>query len=179
MRWEQSGSGYANSVTWGYDDNNNLSTQKQTLNGTTYTTSYTYDKDNRLKRAAEGKVADRYGYDSLGRLDVLVNENDSDDVLTTFIGYQDLSSSATSGQVKTWKVRPYGRTTYLYEGTYSYDARGNITAIKEADNNTRTFVYDSFDQLISEEKPLFSKKWTYSYDDGGNILSKQEYVTSG
>ena len=179
MRWEQSGSGYANSVTWGYDDNNNLSSQKQTLNGTTYTTSYTYDKDNRLKRAAEGKVADRYGYDSLGRLDVLVNENDSDDVLTTFIGYQDLSSSATSGQVKTWKVRPYGRTTYLYEGTYSYDARGNITAIKEADNNTRTFVYDSFDQLISEENPLFSKKWTYSYDDGGNILSKQEYVTSG
>ena len=179
MRWEQSGSGYANSVTWGYDDNNNLSTQKQTLNGTTYTTSYTYDKDNRLKSAAEGKAADRYGYDSLGRLDVLVNENDSDDVLTTFIGYQDLSSSATSGQVKTWKVRPYGRTTYLYEGTYSYDARGNITAIKEADNNTRTFVYDSFDQLISEEKPLFSKKWTYSYDDGGNILSKQEYVTSG
>ena len=179
MRWEQSGSGYANSVTWGYDDNNNLSSQKQTLNGTTYTTSYTYDKDNRLKSAAEGKAADRYGYDSLGRLDVLVNENDSDDVLTTFIGYQDLSSSATSGQVKTWKVRPYGRTTYLYEGTYSYDARGNITAIKEADNNTRTFVYDSFDQLISEEKPLFSKKWTYSYDDGGNILSKQEYVTSG
>ena len=179
MRWEQSGSGYANSVTWGYDDNNNLSTQKQTLNGTTYTTSYTYDKDNRLKSAVEGKVADRYGYDSLGRLDVLVNENDSDDVLTTFIGYQDLSSSATSGQVKTWKVRPYGRTTYLYEGTYSYDARGNITAIKEADNNTRTFVYDSFDQLISEENPLFSKKWTYSYDDGGNILSKQEYVTSG
>ena len=179
MRWEQSGSGYANSVTWGYDDNNNLSSQKQTLNGTTYTTSYTYDKDNRLKRAAEGKAADRYGYDSLGRLDVLVNENDSDDVLTTFIGYQDLSSSATSGQVKTWKVRPYGRTTYLYEGTYSYDARGNITAIKEADNNTRTFVYDSFDQLISEENPLFSKKWTYSYDDGGNILSKQEYVTSG
>ena len=180
MRWEQSGSGYANSVTWGYDDNNNLSTQKQTLNGTTYTTSYTYDKDNRLlKSAAEGKAADRSGYDSLGRLDVLVNENDSDDVLTTFIGYQDLSSSATSGQVKTWKVRPYGRTTYLYEGTYSYDARGNITAIKEADNNTRTFVYDSFDQLISEENPLFSKKWTYSYDDGGNILSKQEYVTSG
>ena len=173
MRWEQSGSGYANSVTWGYDDNNNLSTQKQTLNGTTYTTSYTYDKDNRLKSAAEGKVADRYVYDSQGRLTALVNENDSDDVLTTFIGYKDLSSSATSGQVKTWKVRPYGRTTYLYEGTYSYDVHGNITAVSGTNNSK--YTYDSFDQLASEENSSLRKKWVYTYDDGGNILSKQEY----
>ena len=173
MRWEQSGSGYANSVTWGYDDNNNLSTQKQTLNGATYTTSYTYDKDNRLKSAAEGKVADRYVYDSQGRLTALVNENDSDDVLTTFIGYKDLSSSATSGQVKTWKVRPYGRTTYLYEGTYSYDVHGNIAAVSGTNNSK--YTYDSFDQLASEENSSLRKKWVYTYDDGGNILSKQEY----
>ena len=67
MRWEQSGSGYANSVTWGYDDNNNLSTQKQTLNGTTYnTTSYTYDKDNRLTKTTEGTVSVTYTYDAWG-----------------------------------------------------------------------------------------------------------------
>ena len=66
MRWEQSGSGYANSVTWGYDDNNNLSTQKQTLNGTTYTTSYTYDKDNRLTKTTEGTVSAGYTYDAWG-----------------------------------------------------------------------------------------------------------------
>ena len=66
MRWEQSGSGYANSVTWGYDDNNNLSTQKQTLNGTTYTTSYTYDKDNRLTKTTEGTVSAGYTYDTWG-----------------------------------------------------------------------------------------------------------------
>ena len=66
MRWEQSGSGYANSVTWGYDDNNNLSTQKQTLNGTTYTTSYIYDKDNRLTKTTEGTVSAGYTYDAWG-----------------------------------------------------------------------------------------------------------------
>ena len=68
MRWEQSGSGYENSVTWGYDDNNNLSTQKQTLNGTTYTTSYTYDKDNRLTKTTEGTVSAGYTYDAWGNL---------------------------------------------------------------------------------------------------------------
>ena len=67
MRWEQSGSGYANSVTWGYDDNNNLSSQKQTLNGTTYnTTSYTYDKDNHLTETTEGTVSAGYTYDAWG-----------------------------------------------------------------------------------------------------------------
>ena len=162
-----------NSVTWGYDDNNNLSTQKQTLNGTTYTTSYTYDKDNRLKSAAEGKVADRYVYDSLSRLAAFVNETDSEDVLTTSIGYQDLSSSATSGQVKTWKVRPYGRTTYLYEGTYSYDARGNITAV--SGTNNIKYTYDSFDQLASEANSSLRKKWVYTYDDGGNLLEQAGY----
>ena len=75
MRWEQSGSGYANSVTWGYDDNNNLSTQKQTLNGTTYTTSYTYDKDNRLTKTTEGTVSAGYTYDALGRMTAMDAQN--------------------------------------------------------------------------------------------------------
>ena len=75
MRWEQSGSGYENSVTWGYDDNNNLSTQKQTLNGTTYTTSYTYDKDNRLTKTTEGTVSAGYTYDALGRMTAMDAQN--------------------------------------------------------------------------------------------------------
>ena len=75
MRWEQSGSGYENSVTWGYDDNNNLSTQKQTLNGTTYTTSYTYDKDNRLTKTTAGTVSAGYTYDALGRMTAMDAQN--------------------------------------------------------------------------------------------------------
>ena len=85
MRWEQSGSGYANSVTWGYDDNNNLSTQKQTLNGTTYTTSYTYDKDNRLTKTTEGTVSAGYTYDALGRMTVMDAQNSGKAVVKTTI----------------------------------------------------------------------------------------------
>ena len=168
MRWEQSGSGYANSVTWGYDDNNNLSTQKQTLNGTTYTTSYTYDKDNRLTKTTEGAVSAGYTYDALGRMTAMDAQNSGKSVVKTTIGYNDPSSTTATGQVKTWKS---GSTTY----TYAYDARGNITSVSDGQSTT-TYAYDSFDQLVRENNQAAGKTWTYAYDDGGNIQSKTEYA---
>ncbi len=168
MRWEQSGSGYANSVTWGYDDNNNLSTQKQTLNGTTYTTSYTYDKDNRLTKTTEGTVSAGYTYDALGRMTAMDAQNSGKSVVKTTIGYNDPSSTTATGQVRTWKS---GATTY----TYAYDARGNITSVSDGQNTT-TYAYDSFDQLVRENNQAAGKTWTYAYDDGGNIQSKTEYA---
>ena len=168
MRWEQSGSGYENSVTWGYDDNNNLSTQKQTLNGTTYTTSYTYDKDNRLTKTTEGTVSAGYTYDALGRMTAMDAQSGGKSVVKTAIGYNDPSSTTATGQVKTWKS---GATTY----TYAYDARGNITSVSDGQSTT-TYAYDSFDQLVRENNQAAGKTWTYAYDDGGNILSKTEYA---
>ena len=168
MRWEQSGSGYANSVTWGYDDNNNLSTQKQTLNGTTYTTSYTYDKDNRLTKTTEGTVSAGYTYDALGRMTAMDAQSGGKSVVKTTIGYNDPSSTTATGQVKTWKS---GATTY----TYAYDARGNITSVSDGQSTT-TYAYDSFDQLVRENNQAVGKTWTYAYDDGGNIRSKTEYA---
>ena len=168
MRWEQSGSGYANSVTWGYDDNNNLSSQKQTLNGTTYTTSYTYDKDKRLTKTAEGTVSAGYTYDALGRMTAMDAQSGGKSVVKTEIGYNDPSSTTATGQVRTWKS---GSTTY----TYAYDARGNITSVSDGQSTT-TYAYDSFDQLVRENNQAAGKTWTYAYDDGGNIRSKTEYA---
>ena len=168
MRWEQSGSGYANSVTWGYDDNNNLSTQKQTLNGTTYTTSYTYDKDNRLTKTTEGTVSAGYTYDALGRMTAMDAQSGGKSVVKTTIGYNDPSSTTATGQVRTWKS---GATTY----TYAYDARGNITSVSDGQSTT-TYAYDSFDQLVRENNQAAGRTWTYAYDDGGNIQSKTEYA---
>ena len=168
MRWEQSGSGYENRVTWGYDDNNNLSTQKQTLNGTTYTTNYTYDKDNRLTKTTEGTVSAGYTYDALGRMTVMDAQSGGKSVVKTTIGYNDPSSTTATGQVRTWKS---GATTY----TYAYDARGNITSVSDGQSTT-TYAYDSFDQLVRENNQAAGKTWTYAYDSGGNIQSKTEYA---
>ena len=175
MRYEESGDGYSNIVQWGYDDENNLSSQTQTLNGTTYTSTYAYDKDNRLTKATEGAISANYTYDSFSRMTLFINAYDGDNTLTTSIGYRNPSSTSTSSQVSTWKVRPYGRTTYLYNGSYTYDTRGNILTVSDG-TYTNSYHYDEFDRLVREEHGASGKTWVYTYDDGGNILSKKEYA---
>ena len=87
MRYEESSDGYSNIVQWGYDDENNLSSQTQTLNGTTYTSTYAYDKDNRLTKATEGTISANYTYDSFSRMTGLTAKNGSTSVVNTAVTY--------------------------------------------------------------------------------------------
>ena len=168
MRYEEAGSNYSNTVQWGYDDKNNLSSQTQTLNGTSYTTNYSYDNDNRLKQATTGGKSANYTYDVYSRMTGIAAKNGSSTVVSTGITYKDPTSTTTSTQVYKWTV---GGTTY----TYTYDSRGNITAISDG-TNTTSYVYDSLDQLTRENNQAAGKTWVYTYDNGGNILSKSEYA---
>ena len=172
MRYDVTGSGYSSSVKWSYDDLNNLTTQTHTLNGTTYTESYSYDDDNRLTGITNGSVKSTYSYDVFSRMNTITAKYGSTNVVTTTIGYKTPSNTATSAQVATWKNVSSGLTrTY----TYTYDIRGNITAISDG-TNTTTYVYDGMDQLIRENNQAAGKTWTYTYDNGGNITSKKEYA---
>ena len=168
MRYEETGSGHSNIVQWGYDDKNNLSSQTQILNGTTYTTNYSYDNDNRLTQATTGSKSANYTYDAYSRMTGITAKNGSSTVVSTSITYTNPSTTSTSTQVKTWVT---GGKTY----TYTYDSRGNITAISDG-SNTTTYVYDSLDQLSRENNQAAGKTWVYTYDNGGNILSKKEYA---
>ena len=86
----------------------------------TASSTYTYDKDNRLTKATEGAISADYAYDSFSRMTGLTVKNGSSPVVNTAVTYVDPSSSATSTQVKTWNN---GKTAY----TYTYDNKGNIT----------------------------------------------------
>ena len=70
---------------------------------------------------------------------------------------------------------PKQATTGGKSANYTYDARGNITAISDG-TNTTSYVYDSLDQLTRENNQAAGKTWVYTYDNGGNILSKSEYA---
>ena len=50
---DESGAGGATGSRWIYDTKNNPASQTQTINGTVYTTNYTYDNDNRLTGSAQ------------------------------------------------------------------------------------------------------------------------------
>ena len=167
MRYEEVGSGHSNTVQWGYDDENNLTSQTQTLNGTTYTTSYAYDDDNRLNQSTTGTTSANYTYDAYSRMTGLTAKSGTTSVVTTGITYKSPTSTTTSTQVYKWTT---GGKTY----TYTYDVRGNITAIADG-TYTTTYVYDGLDQLTRENNQAAGKTWVYNYDNGGNILSKTEY----
>lgn len=57
---------------------------------------------------------------------------------------------------------------------YSYTPQGNISAVTDGDRQS-TYQYDEINQLIRENNAYLNKTVTYSYDAGGNILSKTTY----
>ncbi len=59
---------------------------------------------------------------------------------------------------------------------YKYDRNGNITEIRNHINLLiARYSYDSLHRLIREDNYQLGKTFTYSYDAGGNILSKLEF----
>ena len=175
-RYEETGSGYSNTVEWGYDTDNNLTSQTQTLNGTTYTGTYTYDEDNRLTASSQGSVSSAYAYDALNRMTSITANSGSSQVVRTDIGYK-ATDTGTSSQVASW-VNSVGGSY-----TYEYDVRGNITKIYADGTLAAEYTYDALDQLIVEKNYFADKRWEYTYDGGGNITSKTEFssidATSG
>ena len=59
---------------------------------------------------------------------------------------------------------------------YTYDARGNITSIKEGTEEKLRYTYDSLDQLIRVDDAYEGKTHTYTYDTGGNLTSRATYA---
>ena len=168
MAEESTGTGYTFGVRRSYDDLNNLSARTYTLNGVSHTTTYAYDSDNRVSQKTNGSVSSAYTYDAYSRLTGITGTG-----VNTSVGYKTVNSAPT-GQIQSWSVSsPSG--SYGKNWTYTYDQKGNITAISDG-SQTVTYQYDGQNQLTRENNPYAGKTWIYQYDDGGNILSKTEYA---
>ena len=155
------------SYRYEYDVCNNLTKLTCSVAGTTWSTTYTYDDDNRPKTTtlSNGKVITNT-YDTLGRL------------TKRTIGL----STPYETRFEYW-LNGSNRTTLLhkyYNGSddpfvYSYDDNGNITAITQGSTST-TYVYDTADRLIRENNGVTNETVTYEYDAFGNILNKTTYA---
>ena len=80
----------------------------------------------------------------------------------------DTTSSATTTRVATEKI---GSDTYAY----TYDVLGNITEIKKNGSDWRSYEYDDLGELIRENNVDIDLTYIYTYDNGGNILTKEVY----
>ena len=123
--------------------------------------------EKRILSTIDGSQAVTYTYDKLCRtatrkLDLTTP------CLTTYTFLQNSSGGETTfvGSVAE------GGTTC----NYTYDARGNITSIKEGTEEKLRYTYDSLDQLIRVDDAYEGKTHTYTYDTGGNLTSSADYA---
>lgn len=117
--------------------------------------------------------------------------------------YKSLGGNKTSMLVDSYKERSVIASTvidksaaapetpeeeiFTTEYRYTYDGNGNITRIYTIDNSEivnpetatlASYVYDEAGQLVRENNAVLGKTFKYSYDKGGNIISRKEYEFS-
>ena len=93
--------------------------------------------------------------------------------LHTTIYHENPDSTHVSTRVNGWKNETLGGDTRHFE--YGYDSAVNIVLLRMG-GKTTTYRYNALQQLVRENNQAAGKTWLYTYDAGGNILTKKEYA---
>jgi RHS repeat-associated protein len=166
-----------NSARYTYNASNQVTAFNETISGTNYSTTYSYDNDQRMVSLAAGLLSETVGYDTANNLDrVLTISRAYNGVnkITTTYGYQ----AGASGQSVTSK-----RIASITNGSkdpivYTYDDNGNIATITQG-TDVSDYFYDGLNQLIRENVSVAGTTpytHVFVYDVGGNIQSKSSYT---
>ena len=183
------------SLTFSYDDSDRLQSSVHRFGNQRLNVSYTYGTGNRLERAVYdgsslyGDYVYTYGensavktvkvnnstllsyrYDTLGRR----IQADIGSVVNAHYVYKNGSGgeNATTTLVSTL-VYPDRQ----YHFTYGENrAILSVERVQGSDTKTTAYAYDSMDQLIREDNPFAGKTYVYTYDLGGNLLTKTTYA---
>lgn len=158
-----------------YDDKNRVSKMNESISGTGITdkqTEYNYSSTGIIEQVKTTQnntaLTTTYQFDDLYRthissLKLQAGETEQEVLRNTYQYREGELAGSTTNYVKQHVIND---RTY----DYTYDVRGNITQISLNGNVVATYTYDEFDQLISETKNGVTTTWTY--DAGGNILTK-------
>ena len=169
-KYTEKGTNYSHSVEHSYDTKNNLSTLKETINGTTREIGYSYDADNRLETITNEYNTIVYTYDDFGRVISQEVKRGTATVLTTTYTYYDPGNNTTSTQVKSIQ-QTAGNYSVTY--TYTYDGNGNILSINDGTNTIR-YTYTESNQLYSEDDPTGVER-SFRYTDADQVFVELVY----
>ena len=188
--------GTGSEFTLGYDEHGHAKSVQErigSLNGSmrTYTTTYTYDKDDRVTQTGFGDEKRKAArtYDALGRVSTRKVYADYTypalDAKYTYL--EGAPISGVSAKSTTPLVSAIMQDGMSFE--YTYDAKtSNLTSVRYIAGNTPTdadkytyYVYDALGQLVRVNDQTDTTAgadgttWVYEYDFGGNILRKKRY----
>ncbi|HEY9573994.1 MAG TPA: RICIN domain-containing protein, partial [Lachnospiraceae bacterium] len=120
----------------------------------------------------DGKEALSYSYDDLARIKeekvVLKDKTTQKDYVKSYTYLPGQKAGTTTTVVETVSQ---GDIT----SRYTYDELGNIADIYENGQLKARYTYDGFNQLIKEDSLWENLSITYSYDNGGNLISVKKY----
>ena len=156
------------------------------------TTTVTYDALSRVQKTFNPA---RPGYtlyyttntwDALGRL-TTVQTPDNAATTTAYTGgsvsspREQIRVTDPAGSVHLSTTDALGRITQViedpavknYSTTYQYDALNNLTAVSQG-AETRSFSYDSRSRQLSAANPEQTSPRTWSYDNNGNVVYRQD-----
>ena len=170
-KYVETGTDYYHSVGYTYDSINNLTALVENINGTEHTTSYTYDDDNRVASVTTDGLTVTYTYDGFGRVTQKVTTNAQGATVKTESYTFTEVDGALSTQIATHTLT-IGATSVTT--AYTYDKNGNILTAQTG-NKTKSYVYDSANQLIRENDQERGFTHTWTYDAAGNITSFDRY----
>lgn len=150
-----------------YDLNNNLTKLHQKAAGSSWTTEYTYDKDNRPVTVKVGTRTITDSYNATGtRANRVYGFASPYTVTMTYLAGANGSKTAMLQSYRNGSDSPY---------TYTYDDNGNVLSITQG-TVSASYVYDEINQLVRANDGFANRTTTYAYDLGGNITEKKEYA---
>lgn len=173
--------GPSDMVSFEYDALGRQTTITETVDGTNYISSATYDSEGRTSNLTyPGGFSVRYEYNSNGFLNKIVNAT-SNSALWTAGGANEvgLFESYTLGSNLTTNVS-YNNDGYIetiktgtiQDMSYNFNSLGNLLYRKNNKRNLQEdFTYDNLNRLTSS-KVTNQPQIDISYSDNGNILSK-------
>ena len=179
-------SGNGDIMRYSYDEKGNVKTAKYTVAGKSFTSTYSFGKDNRIGDiTANGWMKITRLYDGIGRVKSRAqatgtgNKEVKIKTVYDFVPGSGKNGCNTTGLVSEAKNNfliggndnPYN-TNQTY--TYEYDKAGNISTHKDGTSKIG-YDYDPQGQLIVEMNSITGQNVEYRYDAGGNILQKKVY----
>ena len=135
------------------------------------TTTYLYDKENRLVSTSTSQGSTTNAYDEAGQL----IQTEGAGAITKYwydaLGHQVQKAEAWSGDITTYEYDDAGRKTAEHDAngnsrTWSYDINGRLIAHTDLSGNSTSYTYNTNGMLVTEQSS-HGKNMAYKYFSDG------------